>query len=132
VTVLPHSGKNPSVATIGGWELGVSKYSKHKGAAIEWIRYLASPAAEKFTAIFSSNPPTIASVAANKAVRKVNPWLKPKIAKVTRVVRPTRYLGAKYQEGSTIIFQGINQIENGSDAKSVLPRIASQLNRVIK
>jgi trehalose/maltose transport system substrate-binding protein len=132
VTVLPHSGKHASVATAGGWMLGVSKYSKHKGAATEWIRYLSSPAAEKFTAIFSSNPPTIASVARNAAVRKINPWLKPSIAGVQRVVRPTRYLKAKYQEGSTIIFRGINRIENGANAKSVLPGVASQLNRLLK
>ena len=132
VTVLPHTGKHKSVATIGGWELGVSKYSKHKGAAIEWIRYLASPGAEKFTAIFSSNPPTIASVARNKAVVRVNPWLKPKIANVARVGRPSRFLGAKYQQGSTIIFQGLNQIENGQNAKNILPGVASQLKRLIK
>ncbi len=132
VTVLPHGGKNPSVATIGGWELGVSKYSKHKGAAIELVRYLSSPGAEKFTAIFASNPPTIPSVAADKAVVKVNPWLKPAIVKVARVARPSRYLKAKYQQGSTIIFQGINQIEQGQNAKNVLPRIASQLNRLLK
>ena len=132
VTVLPHSGKSASVATVGGWELGVSKYSKHQGAAIELIRYLSSPGAEKFTAIFASNPPTIPSVAADKAVVKVNPWLKPEIARVERVTRPSRYLKAKYQQGSTIIFQGINQIEQGQNAKSVLPRIASQLNSLLK
>jgi trehalose/maltose transport system substrate-binding protein len=132
VTVLPHSGKHASVATAGGAMLGVSKYSKHKGAATEWIRYLTSPAANKFTAIFSSNPPTIASVFRNKAVVKANPWLKPSIAKVPRVVRPSRYLKAKYQQGSTIIFRGINRIENGANAKSVLPGIASQLNRLLK
>jgi trehalose/maltose transport system substrate-binding protein len=132
VTVLPHKGKNPSVATIGGWELGVSKYSKHKGAAIEWIRYLTSPAAEKFTALFSSNPPTIASVAKNKAVVKKNPWLKRKIRNVPRVGRPSRLLRAKYQEGSTIIFQGINQIENGQDARNVLPGIAARLKHLLK
>jgi trehalose/maltose transport system substrate-binding protein len=132
VAVLPHSGKNKSVATIGGWELGVSKYSKHKGAATELIRYLSSPGAEKFTAIFSSNPPTIPAVAGLPAVRKVNPWLKPAIVKVSRVARPSRFFKAKYQQASTIIFQGVNQIEQGQNAKSVLPRIASQLNRLLK
>ena len=132
VTVLPHSGKNASVGTIGGWELGVSKYSKHKAAAIELVRYLASPKTERFTAIFASNPPTIPSVAADKAVVRVNPWLKPSIVKVARVARPSRFLKAKYQQGSTIIFQGINRIENGQNAKSVLPGIASQLSRLLK
>jgi trehalose/maltose transport system substrate-binding protein len=132
VTVLPHSGKNASVATIGGWELAVSKYSKHKGAAIELVRYLTSPAAERFTAIFSSNPPTIPSVATDKAVVKVNPWLKPEIAKVGRVARPSRFLKGKYQQGSAIIFQGVNQILNGQNAKSVLPGVESRLNRLVK
>jgi trehalose/maltose transport system substrate-binding protein len=132
VAVLPHSGKNPSVATAGGAMLGVSKYSKHKGPAIEWVRYLQNVGANKFTAIFSSNPPTIASVFRDRAVVKANPWLKPSIANVPRVVRPTRFLKAKYLQGSTIIFQGINRIENGANAKSVLPGIASQLNRLLK
>jgi trehalose/maltose transport system substrate-binding protein len=132
VTVLPHGAGSKSVGTVGGWQLGVSKYSKHKAAAIEWVRYLSSPAAERFTAIFSSNPPTIPSVATNKAVVKVNPWLKPSIAKVQRVARPSRVLKAKYQQGSAIIFQGINQILNGSNASSVLPGIESRLNRLSK
>jgi trehalose/maltose transport system substrate-binding protein len=131
VTVLPHSGNNSSVGTVGGWQLGVSKYSKHKGAAIEFIRYLTSPAAEKFTAIFSSNPPTIPSVAADKAVVKVNPWLKPAIAKVPRVTRPSRFLKGKYVQGSQIIYQGINQILNGQNATRVLPSIESQLNKLL-
>jgi trehalose/maltose transport system substrate-binding protein len=38
VTVLPHTGKNPSVGTVGGWQLGVSQFSKNKGAAIELVR----------------------------------------------------------------------------------------------
>jgi trehalose/maltose transport system substrate-binding protein len=132
VTVLPHGKGGHSVGTVGGWQLAVSKFSKHKGAAIELVRYLTSPAVQKFDAIFASNVPTIPKVASNKAVVKVNPWLKPAIANVPRVTRPSKFLKAKYQQGSTIIFQGINRIENGADAKSVVPGIASQLNRLLK
>jgi trehalose/maltose transport system substrate-binding protein len=130
--VLPHTGKNPPVATVGGWQMGVSKYSKHIGAATELVRYLTSPAVERFDAIFNSNVPTIPAVAADKAVRKVNPWLSPQVAGVARVARPSQFLGTKYNQGSTYIFQGINQILNGQDAKSVLPRIQSQLDSIIK
>ena len=130
VTVLPHTGSNASVGTVGGWQLGVSKYSKNIPAAIELVRYLTSPGVQKFNAIFSTNPPTIPSVAADPAVRKVNPWLKPEIANVARVTRPSQ-LGAKYQQGSQAIYQGVNQILNGQDAKNVLPRIEQQLNRLL-
>ena len=64
-------------------------------------------------------------------MRKVNPWLKPEIANVTRVTRPSRYLGTKYNQGSQIIYQGINQILNGQDATNVLPGVAQRLERAL-
>ena len=110
----------------------MSRFSKHVPAATELVRYLTSPAVEKFDAIYNSNVPTIPAVAADKAVRKVNPWLKPEIAGVKRVTRPSRYLGTRYQQGSQIIYQGINQILNGQDAKNVLPSIEQRLSRLIR
>jgi trehalose/maltose transport system substrate-binding protein len=131
VTVLPHTGKNPSVGTVGGWQLAVSKYSKNQGAAIELVRYMTGAAVEKFDAIFNTNVPTIPAVARDPAVRKANPYLKPEIANVARVTRPTS-LGSKYAQGSQIIYQGLNQILNGQDAKNVLPGVEQRLNRLLR
>jgi trehalose/maltose transport system substrate-binding protein len=131
VTTLPRTGANAPVGTVGGWQLGVSSFSKQPGAAVELVRYLTSPAVERYNAIFNSNVPTIPAVAKLAAVRKVNPWLKPEIANVKRVTRPSRYLGTKYQQGSQIIYQGINQILNGQDAKNVLPGLAQRLQRAL-
>jgi trehalose/maltose transport system substrate-binding protein len=132
VTVLPHGAKGKSVGTVGGWQLAVSKYSKRKGASIEFVRYMTSPAVERFDAIFNSNVPTIPSVARNKAVVKANPYLKPAIASVPRVTRPSKYLKAHYNEGSKAIYQGINQILNGTPAKDVLPSIERKLERILR
>ena len=132
VTVLPHGPGARSVGTVGGWQLGVSKFSKHKPAAIEFVRYMTSPAVERFNAITNSNVPTIPSVAKDKAVVKANPYLKPEIASVARVTRPAKYLKSHYNEGSKIIYQGINQILNGRSASSVLPGIQSKLNRILR
>ncbi len=131
VTVLPH-GAGPSVGTVGGWQLAVSKYSKHIDASIELVRYLTSPGVEKFDAIYNTNVPTIPSVATDPAVVAVNPYLKPEIANVARVTRPSNSLKAKYNQGSQIIYQGINQILNGQDAKNVLPGIQSRLDRLLR
>ena len=132
VTVLPHGTTGGSVGTVGGWQLAVSKFSKHKGAAIEFVRYMTSPAVEKFDAITNSNVPTIVSVAKNKAVVKANPYLKPAIASVPRVTRPSKFLGTRYNEGSKVVYQGINQILTGSPASQVLPQIKSRLQQLIK
>ena len=131
VTTLPKTGANAPVATVGGWQLGVSSFSKNPLAAVELVRYLTSPAVERYNAIFNSNVPTIPSVAARADVRKVNPWLRPEVANVARVARPSRLLGAKYAQGSQIIYQGINQILNGRDAKTVLPGVAQRLERLL-
>jgi trehalose/maltose transport system substrate-binding protein len=131
VTVLPHGPGGRSVATVGGWQLGVNKYSKHVDASIELVRYLTSAAAQKFNAITNTNVPTIPAVAKDRAVMKVNPYLKPATASVARVPRPSTVLGAKYNEGSKAIYQGINQILNGRSASSVLPSIQSKLERIV-
>jgi trehalose/maltose transport system substrate-binding protein len=132
VTVLPHGTTGHSVGTVGGWGLGISKYSKHKGAAIEFVRYMTSPAVEKFDAITNSNVPTIVSVAKNKAVVAKNPYLKPAIASVPRVLRPGKFFGTHYNEASKVIYQGINQILTGSPASQVLPQIKAKLQQIKK
>ena len=43
VTTLPHTGANAAVGTVGGWQLGVSSFSKQPLAAVELVRYLTSP-----------------------------------------------------------------------------------------
>ena len=132
VTVLPHGAGGTSVGTVGGWQLAVNKYSKNPDASIEFVRYMTSPAVEKFDAITNTNVPTIAAVAKDPAVVKVNPYLKPEIATVKRVTRPASYLGTHYNEGSKDIYQGISQILNGTPAQSVLPSIQAKLQKLVK
>ena len=131
VTVLPHAG-GKSVGTVGGWQLAVNKYSKHVDASIEFVRYMTSAPVQKFDAITNTNVPTIPAVAKDPAVVKANPYLKPEIASVIRVTRPASALRTHYNEGSKAIYQGINQILNGRSANSVLPRIQSQLQRILR
>jgi trehalose/maltose transport system substrate-binding protein len=133
VAPLPHgaSGGN-SVATVGGWQLAVSKYSKHQDAAIEFVRYMTSAPVEKFDTITNSNVPTIPALARDLAVRKAAPYLNPATAATPRVVRPSSILGAKYNEGSKDIYQAISRILNGATAESVLPGLQSQLQGLLK
>jgi trehalose/maltose transport system substrate-binding protein len=132
VTALPHGAGHQSVGTVGGWQLGVPKYSHHIGAAIEFVRYLTSSAVQRYDAIVNSNVPTIPSVANDPLVRKANPYLKPSINNAIRVTRPGKYLKGRYEAGSRIIYQGINQILSGQPAARVLPRLSQQLERLLK
>ncbi len=131
VTVLPHAG-GKSVGTVGGWQLAVSKYSKHQDAAIEFVRYMTSKPVEKFDTITNSNVPTIPSLASDPQVRKAAPYLSPATANVPRATRPSSALGAHYNEGSKDIYQAISRILNGASASSVLPGLESQLQRLLR
>jgi trehalose/maltose transport system substrate-binding protein len=60
VAPLPMGGDNAtSAATLGGWNMAVSKYSKHQDAAVQLALYLAGPEAQKQRAINETNLPTI-------------------------------------------------------------------------
>jgi len=132
VAPLPHGSGGGSVATVGGWQLAVSKYSKHPDASIEFVRYMTSKPVEKFDTITNSNVPTIPSLARDPAVKKVAPYLTPATANVPRATRPSTVLGSKYNEGSKDIYQAISRILNGSPASSVLPGLQSQLQGLLK
>jgi trehalose/maltose transport system substrate-binding protein len=133
VAPLPHGPGGHSVATVGGWQLAVSKYSKHKGAAIEFVRYATSKPVEKFDTITNSNVPTIPALSKNKKfVKKYAPYLSPATANVPRAARPSTVLGTKYNQGSTYIYQAISRILNGTPAQDVLPGLKTQLQGLLK
>lgn len=57
VTVLPHFPGHASAATLGGWQLGVNRYSRHPKAAAAFVRFLASEEAQKQLALaYGLNP----------------------------------------------------------------------------
>jgi trehalose/maltose transport system substrate-binding protein len=129
VAPLPAQGGKSS-GTVGGWQLSVSKYSKAIDASVEFVRYLSSPDVETFRAVVGSYVPTIQAVADRPEVLQTMPFLK-NLASVDRVTRPSRALGERYNEGSTAIFQGVNQILNGQDASAVLPNVQRQVERLL-
>lgn len=128
VAPLPAAPGQDHVGTVGGWQLAISNYSKSKEAAIEFVRYLTSPEVESYRAQVGSFVPTIQSVAEEAPVAKAEPFLE-KMANVTRVTRPSTVTGDKYNQVSTVFFQGVNQILNGQDAAQMVPQIAQQIER---
>ena len=130
VAPLPHDPGQKSVGTVGGWQLGVSKYSKNQDAAIEFVRYVTSAEAQKWHALIGSYVPTIKTVAADPDVIKVEPFLA-KLQDVVRVARPSRSTGVNYNEVSTIFFQAVNQVWQGKDATQVLPDLDKQVQALL-
>ena len=127
VAPLPHGPSGKSSATTGGWQVGVSKFSSHKGAAEAWVRYYASFQVQVWRATYAGIVPTMGSVNTVKSVKKAQPFLATVATKTSRVVRPATVLGGNYNQGSTDIFQAVNSIETGSNVNSTLATLKSEL-----
>ncbi len=127
VAPLPHGPHGKSSAATGGWQLAVNKYSKHVQASIAFTAYMASKPAEIWHAEAASLVPAMPSVGSVPGVKKLEPFLTTVGNHTDHVVRPSAALGTRYNQGSTIFFQGVSRILNGSSVNSVIPGVAQQL-----
>lgn len=117
VGVLPKGdGENArNAATLGGWQLMVTKYSKEQDAAIEFVKFMTSPEVQKSSAIEISHLPTIASVYDDPDVAAVSEFI-PRLKETFQggaVARPSSVSGDLYPQVSSAYWTAVNQILTG-------------------
>jgi len=116
VTTLPlgAEGDKPA-ATLGGWNLAVSKYSDNQEAAIDLVKFLASTESQKRRAIQLSNLPTIQALYDDPDVAAAQPFM-PDWKEVFRnaVPRPSAPTKAKYNEVSSKFWQAVHNTLSGN------------------
>jgi trehalose/maltose transport system substrate-binding protein len=104
-----------SAATLGGWNLAVSKYSKNPKDAIALAMYMASPEFQKQRAILRSNLPTIMSLYDDADVAKAQPiipnWKNVFLQAVPRPSAPTK---TKYNEVSSLFWSAVHDTMSGN------------------
>ncbi len=116
VTTLPTGGSNTtSAATLGGWNVAVSKYGDNQEAAISLALYLANVEAQKQRAINESNLPTIISLYDDADIAAAQPiipqWKDVFLQAVPRPSAPT--LGA-YNEVSSLFWSAAHDVLSGN------------------
>jgi trehalose/maltose transport system substrate-binding protein len=113
VTYLPRGdGPNASAAaTLGGWQLMLSAYSKNKDAAAKLIKFMVSYDRQKEYAIKLSRLPTLPALYEDVDVLTAQPWFW-RLFRVFQdaVARPSTATGANYDRVSTDVFQITNQV----------------------
>jgi trehalose/maltose transport system substrate-binding protein len=67
------AGKEPA-GVVGGYNLGISAYSKNPEGALAFIDFATKPEQQKIMATDASLPPTVSSVYDDPAVKKVMPF----------------------------------------------------------
>ena len=133
VTTLPVGAEGEkSAATLGGWHLGVSKYSKHPEEAIELVRFLNNFENQKERAIETSRPPTLNAVYADDEVAEKQefiPLWKPVVDNA--LPRPSAATKRKYNEVSSEFWTAVhNTLSGDGSAKQNLAKLEAKLKRL--
>jgi trehalose/maltose transport system substrate-binding protein len=116
VVPLPSGGEGgSSAATLGGWNLAVSKYSKAPDEAKKLVMYLASAEVQKMNALENSHLPTIESVYDDADVAKTQPVIvKWKAIFQAAVPRPSAPTKVKYNEVSSLFWSAVHDTLSGN------------------
>jgi trehalose/maltose transport system substrate-binding protein len=136
VTVLPKgpgaAGKN--AATLGGWQLMVSAYSKNQKVAADLVRYFTSVEVQKDNAVNLSRLPTRPALYNDKDVLAKNPWFKDLLPVFQNAVgRPSGVAGAKYNQVSEAFWTGVHEVISGKKSADVaLREIEAKLQRILR
>jgi trehalose/maltose transport system substrate-binding protein len=121
-------------ATLGGWQLMVSKYSANQEAAIEFVKYMCSPELEKAYTIDRSHSPTIGAVYDDPEVVEKQEFLarlKP-VFEGGAVARPSTVTSDLYNSVSIAYHTRVNQILTGqADAASAVAEIEAELQDIM-
>jgi len=131
VTTLPVGKEgDSSAATLGGWNVAVSKFSKHQEAAISLAMYLAGPEAQKQRAINESNLPTIVSLYDDADIAAAQPIIPQwKEVFLNAVPRPSAPTLGKYSEVSSKFFNAVHETLSGNGtAADNLAALEADLN----
>lgn len=131
VTTLPHGG-GKSAATLGGWNLAVSKYSKNQEAAIELVKFLTSHEAQKRRTLALTQLPTRPALYDDPEVGRAAPFFKGMVNTfLTAVPRPSAPAKRKYNEVSQAFWSAVHKTLSGDgSAADNLADLESKIKRI--
>lgn len=133
VSPLPSGGAG-SAATLGGWQLMVSKYSEHPEAAAKLAAFLASEEEQKVRAIDGSLNPTIKSLYQDADVLEATPFFGSLYdVFINAVARPSTVSGDRYNQVSEAYFTAVHDIITGdAEAAARLEQLEGELGRIMR
>ena len=134
VAALP-AGTGPGAkkaATLGGWQLAVSKYSKNVDAAAALALYMTSPEVQKKRAVGGSYNPTIPELYKDKDITTANPFMGELLDVFTNAVaRPATATGLKYPEVSNAFWDAAHDVlEKKSTGTEAVKKLEAKLKQI--
>lgn len=136
VTRIPNGGdpEDPHSGTLGGWNMGVSKYSLQKERAAELVRYLTGPETQYDYALRASYNPTIRALYEDPKVLAALPASDVLYdALMQAVPRPSRPTGLRYNRVSYDFWNAVHTVLSGDgNAQDELAAIEKRWQRFQK
>lgn len=131
VAPVPAGDAGRGAATLGGWHIGVSRYSAQPAAAAAFAAYMTSVENQKHYAIDTSSPPASAVLYEDPDIQAAMPFASPEVVAVT-TARPSTATGAKYNEVSTLYFTAVHSILTGKeDAEAAVELLELDLQTLL-
>lgn len=134
MTTLPKGtgGSARPAATLGGWNLSVSKFSKHPKAAVDLVLYLTGPEEQKRRAVQGGYQPTIQSLYQDPAVLEANPSFAMLLGTFTNAVpRPSTATKGKYNQVSSAFWNAAQSVMNKQKTgKASVAELAGKLDQI--
>lgn len=130
---LPKGGDDGRhAATLGGWQMSVSKYSANQEAAIALVLYLTGSEVQKQRAVELSQFPTLIKLYEDPDILKANPFFgEMKGILVSAIPRPATVTGSKYNQVSSEFFNAVYAVlSGGKSAEQSLADLESSLKRI--
>jgi trehalose/maltose transport system substrate-binding protein len=123
-----------SAATLGGWNIAVSKYGEHQDIAIELALYLGGEEAQKQRALNEGNLPTIEALYSDPEILEANPYFERWVEVFQNAVpRPSAPTQENYNEVSTLFFTAVHSVISGEeDAATALEDLEADLEDVLE
>jgi len=116
---------------LGGYNLGISKYSKNPGGALSFINYATGPAAQKKFFIKSSLPAVLTKTYSDPAVVKSQPFA-PELLKAVQNGQP-RPISPVYPQISQAIYKNVySALSSGTSPTTALQNAQNQINAALK
>jgi trehalose/maltose transport system substrate-binding protein len=126
---IPGETEGQSAASLGGWQLAVSKYSKNPEVAADVALFQASTAEQKRRAIKGSFSPTVMSLYQDKDVLEAVPFFGSLYdVFINAVARPSTVTAPRYNEVSTLFFNAVHSVLTGkNDAQTAIDELELDL-----
>ncbi len=133
VAPLPAGAAGRGSATLGGWQLAVSKYSKHPDIAADVVFFLTSPEEQKIRAMASYNP-TIMELYSDADVLAATPFFGALYdVFINAVARPSTATAPNYNEVSTLFFTAVHSVLTGDQkAEAAFAQLETDLENLLK